>query len=120
MENYHARVELRQEGDITILELMDKEILDETTINEIADSLFTVVAERSPVKMVLSFAKVKHLSSMALGTLIRLNKRVEEGGGELKLCTIIKSLYEVFVITKLNKLFAIYDTEEKALESFYE
>ena len=69
MENEHARVEIKQEGDVMILELLDHEILDEITINDIADTLFAVVAENNPVKMVLSFAQVKHLSSMALGTL---------------------------------------------------
>ena len=118
MESNSARVEIRQKGDVTILELLDKEILDEVTINEISDTLFSVVAESSPLKMVLSFAQVKHLSSMALGTLIRLSKRIEEGGGALKLCNIAPALYEIFVITKLNRLFDIHESEEKAVESF--
>lgn len=118
MEHNQARVEIRQKGEIMVVELLDKEILDEVTINEIADSLFSVVAENASVKMVLSFARVKHLSSMALGTLIRLNKRVEEGGGVLKICEIAPSLYEIFAITKLNKLFDICESEETALASF--
>ena len=118
MENYRVRVEVKQEGEVTILVLQDKEILDETTINDIADSLFSVVAEKGPIKMVLSFSRVKHLSSMALGTLIRLNKRVEENGGSLKLCEIAPALYEIFVITKLNKLFDIYERREEAVSSF--
>ena len=117
MENEHARVEIKQEGDVMILELLDHEILDEITINDIADTLFAVVAENNPVKMVLSFAQVKHLSSMALGTLIRLNKRIEEGGGVLKLCAIAEPLYEIFVITKLNKLFAIHPSVDEAVAS---
>ena len=118
MENYQTRIKVRKEGAITVVELLNEEILDESTISDIADSLFGVVEENSPIQMVLSFRKVKHLSSMALGTLIRLNKRVEERGGWLKLCDIRASLYEIFVITKLNKLFEIYDSEETALNSF--
>lgn len=120
MENYQVRIGIRKEGSITLVELMNEEILDESTIGDIADSLFAVVEESSPIQMVLNFRKVKHLSSMALGTLIRLNKRVEEGGGTLKLCAIKASLYEIFVITKLNKLFEIYESEEMALNSFTE
>ena len=120
MENSQARVEIRRQDEVIILELLDNEILDEPTINDISDTLFSVVAEHSPVKMVLSFAQVKHLSSMALGTLIRLNKRIEEGGGALKLCEIAPSLHEIFVITKLNRLFDLYDQEAAAVESFNE
>jgi anti-sigma B factor antagonist len=118
MENEKARVAIKQQGDISIVELLDNEILDEFTINEIADTLFSLVAENTPAKIVLSFAQVKHLSSMALGTLIRLNKRVDESGGQLKLCSITKNLYEIFIITKLNKLFDIYDDEQASLASF--
>ena len=118
MENEHARVAIKQQGDISMVELLDNEILDEITINEIADTLFALVAENNPAKIVLSFVQVKHLSSMALGTLIRLNKRVDESGGQLKLCGIAKNLYEIFIITKLNKLFDIYDDEQAALASF--
>ena len=118
MKNHGVKIELRQESGITVAALLDEEILDEGTIGAIAESLFQVVQEGGAVQMVLSFARVKHLSSMALGTLIRLNKRVEEAGGKLKLCEIRPSLYEVFVITRLNKLFEIYDTEEMAIVSF--
>ena len=118
MENEKARVAIKQQGDISIVELLDKEILDEITINEIADTLFALVSENSPATIVLSFVQVEHLSSMALGTLIRLNKRVDESDGQLKLCSIAKNLYEIFIITKLNKLFDIYDDEQAALASF--
>ena len=118
MENYQAKIEVKKEGVISVVELLNEEILDESTIGDIADSLFAVVEDNNPVQMVLSFSRVKHLSSMALGTLIRLNKRIEEGGGLLKLCSIRSSLYEIFIITKLNKLFEIYDSEEAALSSF--
>ncbi|MBN2376089.1 MAG: STAS domain-containing protein [Sedimentisphaerales bacterium] len=113
-----ARIEVRHEGKAKIVELLDEEILDEITISEIAESLFSVLEEGSANQMVLSFARVKHLSSMALGTLIRLNKRAEEHGGKLKLCEIRKNLYEIFEITKLNKLFDIYESRDLAISSF--
>jgi anti-sigma B factor antagonist len=50
--------------------------------------------------------------------LIRLNKRVEENGGTLKLCQLRKSLYEIFAITKLDRLFESYDEKNTAISSF--
>jgi len=118
MVEHGVRIEVCKEGDVTVVELQDEEILDDATINDIADSIFGVVADNPGLKLLVSFAKVKHLSSSALGTLIRLNKRVDESRGVLKLCLIKPALYEIFVITKLNKLFDIYDTREMALSSF--
>lgn len=118
MEYKSPRLEINVEGQITVIRLLDEEILEEPIINEIADALFLYVAEHPGLKLCLSFKNVKHLSSSALGTLIRLSKRVEDSGGELKLCEIRPSLHEVFVITKLNKLFDIYETKDTALGSF--
>lgn len=118
MINNGPSIEVTREGNITVVELLNEEVLEEMTINNIAESLFSLVEENRGIKLLLSFAKVKHLSSSALGTLIRLNKRVEENQGELKLCELRKSLFEIFVITKLNRLFEIYDDRQSALRSF--
>ena len=118
MQEYGPKIAVSQNGAVTVVELLDEEILDENTINDISDSLFSVVDDNAPVQLLISFSRVKHLSSSALGTLIRLSKRVDESSGALKLCSIRQSLYEIFVITKLNKLFDIYKDEEVALSSF--
>ncbi|MBN1437546.1 MAG: STAS domain-containing protein [Sedimentisphaerales bacterium] len=118
MEKHGPRIEVTREGSITIVDLLDEEVLEEHIIADIAESLFGVIEDEKPVKMVLSFARVKHMSSAALGMLIRLNKHTEETGGCLKLCDIREALYQVFLITKLNKLFDIYDNEDTAVKSF--
>jgi anti-sigma B factor antagonist len=53
-----------------------------------------------------------------LGTLITINNKIRGKDGQLRLANIDQQIYEVFVITKLNKLFQIYDTTEQALASF--
>ncbi len=47
-----------------------------------------------------------------------LDKKVKAHGGKLKLSNIRPEIYEVFAITKLNKLFDIKDDEADALASF--
>ena len=53
-----------------------------------------------------------------LGKLITLEKKVKAHGGKLKLSNIRPEIYEVFAITKLNKLFEIKDDEAEALAAF--
>ena len=112
------KIAIKNKGSISVLELLDEEILDEGTISDISESLFSILEDQNTEHIILSFVRVKHLSSMALGMLIRLNKKAEEGGGLFKLCDIKPSLYEIFRITKLDKLLAIYDTCDQAIDSF--
>ncbi|MBN2211116.1 MAG: STAS domain-containing protein [Sedimentisphaerales bacterium] len=116
MQTGGPRIAVSQDGPITIAELMDEEILEENIIEDIAESLFGLVQEKPSLLLVLDFHQVKHLSSSALGTLIRLNKRIEETKGQLKLCGLRPTLYEIFTITKLNRLFNIYETRELAMK----
>ena len=118
MSKYGPNIEVVNEGEITIVKLKDKEILEESVIHNISESIFSVVAENPGIKLVLDFSQVKHFSSSALGMLIRINKRVEEMGGTLKLCQIRANLYEIFIITNLNKIFEIYPEKQQALSSF--
>jgi anti-sigma B factor antagonist len=47
-----------------------------------------------------------------------VNNRVREKGGQLRLAQIDPQIYEVFAITKLNKIFQIHETIDKASKSF--
>jgi len=105
-------------GDITIVTFVDRKIIDESNIQEIGDQLTDLVVNQYKVKMLLNFENVEYLSSAALGKLITLNKKIKEENGKLKLCSVRPQIYEVFKITKLNKLFEIYDDEDRALARF--
>lgn len=112
------RVQTEQIGDVTVAHFTDKKILDEANIQEIGEELFELVDSNPQRKLVLNFSNVEYLSSAALGKLITLNKKVRQSKGQLKLCAIRPQIFEVFIITKLNKLFDIYEEEQAAVESF--
>ncbi len=110
------RVNIEQIGDVTIASFNDKKILDETNIQIIGNQLFGLIDEGGCNKIILNFSNVEYLSSAALGKLITMDKKVKVAKGELRLCSIRPDIYEVFAITKLNKLFSIHDNQEMALE----
>lgn len=107
-----------EQKDIRVVEFTNNKILDEANIKEIGDGLSALVDERPNPKLLLDFATVDHLSSAALGMLINVNKRVRERNGQLRLTNIKPQIFEVFVITKLNKLFRITNNRTEALASF--
>lgn len=118
MADDKARLSVSVEGDVTVVQLADRKILDEVSIMRIGESLTELVARNSPPKLVIDFTNVEHMSSSVLGMLITLQKRIREGEGELRLCCIQPTIYEVFVITRLNEIFQIHEVVSDALGSF--
>ena len=113
-----AHLSITETDGVKTVEFADRKILEELSIAEIGDELSKLVEDQSGVKLLLNFRNVEHLSSAALGMLITLNKKVAEQQGTLKLSDITPQIYEVFKITRLNKLFDIYDTAEQARAAF--
>jgi anti-sigma B factor antagonist len=112
------RLEVEDVGDVTVVNFKDRKILDEQNIQIIGEQLFSLVDEAGRRKILLNFGNVEYLSSAALGKLITLNKKLQGVGGRLILCNIDPQIYEVFEITKLNKLFNIHKEEQAALQAF--
>ena len=112
------RLEVEDYGEITVVNFIDKKILDEQNIQKIGEDLFSLVDELGRKKILLNFSNVEYLSSAALGKFITLNKKVQASGGKLVMCNINDDIFEVFEITKLNKLFNIQKDEQTSLQTF--
>src|ERR1700756_3944579 len=112
------RLEVEDIGDVTVVNFVDRKILDEQNIQIIGEQLFSLVDEVGRRKLLLNFGNVEYLSSAALGKLITLNKKVQSAGGRLILCNIDPQIREVFEITRLDKLFVIKNDEQEALQVF--
>jgi len=116
MDAADSRLRIKEEDGVTVVEFVDRNILDEANIQQIGDEISSIIDERDEPKLVVSFANVEHLSSAALGTMITINSKIRAKSGDLRLADIDPQIYEVFVITKLNKLFNIHDTTGEAIE----
>jgi anti-sigma B factor antagonist len=118
MTTSDSRLSITHEGDVTVIEFLDRNILDEASIQQIGDEMLRLIEQSEAPRILINFNNVDHLSSAALGTLITINNKVRQKDGQLRLTDIDPQIYEVFVITKLNKLFHIHKTVADALASF--
>ena len=75
-------------------------------------------AEAGARKVLIDFAKAGYIDSSGLGVLVSLAKRMRELGGDLRLANLNDDLQTLFELTKLDSLFQISDSRERALESF--
>ncbi len=113
-----SRLRVSNINEITQVEFIDRNILDEANIQAISDEISGLIEQTATPHMLINFANVDHLSSAALGALITINNKTNEKGGTLRLANIDPQIYEVFVITRLNKLFNIHETLNDAMDQF--
>ena len=114
----YRRLDVNEVGDVTVVRFRDQKIIEDINIQELGQEMFRLVESDHRQKLLLNFSSVDFLSSAALGKLITLDKKVKAHGGVLKLSNIRPEIYEVFAITKLNRLFDIKDDEADALAAF--
>ena len=104
--------------DISVVEFTNNKILDESVLEDIRSMLTRLIDAATVPKVLLDFVHVDYMSSAVLGMLIDVNRRVREKNGQLRLSNIKPQIFEVFVTTKLNKVFRVLDDRKAALESF--
>jgi anti-sigma B factor antagonist len=91
----------------TVVRIPPNKILDEVHSEAFGEQLFALAERADCHKMILDFTGVGYMSSGILAKLITLNKMLRESGGSLTICNMDPRIYEIFVITKLNKLFRL-------------
>ena len=114
----YRRINFSTVGNVTVVVFVERKILDVTNIQDLGEELFALVEQDGHTNLLLNFSEVEFLSSGALGKLITLDKKIKANGGKLVLSNIRQEIYEVFAMTKLDRLFDIRDDEAKAKEAF--
>jgi anti-sigma B factor antagonist len=108
------RISVEYAENATIITFTDERILEERDIQALHESVMSVVEQAERINLILDFHNVRFLSSAVLGLLIRVSKKIYERQGKLRLCNIDPKIYEIFKITRLNKVFDIHKDLESA------
>ena len=106
------------DGEILTVHFTYAKILEETVIQQISAALLALIDKSSEKNFLLDFNHVGFLSSSALGGLLKVNKKCKEFKINLKLCNIHPDIMQVFKITRLDKVLAIYPDTQAAYEAF--
>ena len=117
MDTSNPKISVEYLNDTVVITLTDERILEDIDIKALEESLLPLVDQNSGSKFILDFSNVGFLSSSVLGLLIRTSKKIYEDNGELVLCCISKKIYEIFRITRLDKVFDIRKTLDEALDN---
>jgi anti-sigma B factor antagonist len=118
MASIKPRISVEYAENATIVTFTDEKILEEKDVQTLQESIMSVIESASGgINLILDFCNVRFLSSAVLGLLIRISKKVYERDGQLKLCSINPKIYKIFKITRLTKIFDMYQDIESAVES---
>lgn len=106
---------LKKTGDVVIVDVEGQLIVGnrQELKQKVLDEL-----EKGERKFLIDFAQTGYIDSSGLGVLVSLSKKIREHGGELRLADLNDDLQTLFELTKLDTLFQIAETRERALEGF--
>jgi anti-anti-sigma factor len=104
-------------GDAIVVRFGEHRILDEAAVNKIAEELYGVADRADCRHLILDFSSVVGLSSLMLGKLLMLRKKMGAKGGGLILCDVGPEVQEVLSSTKLDQIVSIKDSEANALKA---
>lgn len=106
------------EGKIKVVYIQIAAITQANIIQQVGEDLLKAVDAWNKPKIVINFTKVTHLSSSFISKLVVAMRSVKEVKGTIKLCCMRPAIQEIFKITKLDKVFEIHPTQERAIKSF--
>ena len=71
------RIQTSEVGGVTLVNFVDRKILDAANIQELGEELFNLVEQDGYKNVLLDFSNVEFLSSAALNKLIILDKKIK-------------------------------------------
>lgn len=89
-------------GQIAVIRLVDKKLVDDYYQYTFRNELFRLVTEFGWRKLLVNLANVQFMSSSHIDVLIRLQQRLHELDGKLVFCNILEDVLESLLRFKLD------------------
>ena len=109
-------IRTRRVGNVAIVDLNGKVTLGENT-GILRDELRSLLAQGNK-NIVLNMKDVSYVDSAGLGELVGAYTTATNQGGAVKLLHLQGKMKDLMQITKLHTIFATFDNEQTALDSF--
>ena len=113
-----AGCNLRELKGVSILDLTGTITLGDGT--ELVRNTIRELIAKGRTRLLLNLDKVDFLDSSGIATLVNSYTYARERGASLKLLHLKSNIHDLLQITRLNKLFEIFDDEAAAVASFQE
>jgi anti-anti-sigma factor len=115
----HPCVTTAQVGDVTVASFGDPRLLADPACGGVGEELLELAQELRCPQLVLNLANVPRAGSGFLGQAAELHGLLAARGGRLALCQVHPEVRRLLGVLHLDQLFAVYETEQDALRSFW-
>ena len=102
-------------NQIGILKLKGR--LDASVVNDLKDNVNSLVKNKI-VYIVIDLGEVDFIDSSGLGSLVSCLRLVNKKSGDIRLASLQDQIRALIELTRLHRVFQIYDNRESALNSF--
>jgi anti-sigma B factor antagonist len=109
------KLTVRPHDDIVVVDCAGRIVFGEESA-DLRDTVKMVIAQSK--RIVLNLSGVSYIDSGGLGTLVALYTTARNAGGSIKLANLTPRVGDLLQVTKLVTIFDVYDSEEKAIESY--
>jgi len=110
-------VKVREKAGIIVVDLAGEIRLSDEFTPALNRQLAEQLAE-GKCDILLNFAKVDFIDSYGVGDIVASYLAVKEKKGRLKLACLSPKIWLIFHYSGLTRILEIFDSEEKALQSF--
>ncbi len=105
------------ERDSVVVLTLDGEMVGGPDATLLTEKLRDLI-KNNKNKIVVDLKRVNYMNSSGLGILIAGLTTVRNSGGDLKLLHLEKRLLDLIKITKMDRVFSLFEDEDKAVDSF--
>lgn len=110
-------ISFRKEGNISIIKPIGRN-LDASTVSSFKKQTADWVQKGSYI-LLLNLANIDFIDSSGLGSIISLFKLVAENGN-MAICNTRPTVQSLFRLTRMDKVFTIYHSEEEGIHALME
>jgi anti-sigma B factor antagonist len=102
--------------DDIIVAVIPGESLDASNAKAFKQSMAPLL-DASP-RLIFDLSQVQFVDSSGLGALLSCLRQIHAAGGELKLCGMVKAVWSLFELVRMNRIFDILPTQADAIDAF--
>ncbi len=107
--------ETKKIGKVTVMSLQGS--LEVSLQEQFKADILKQISE-DPCSLVINLKEVDFIDSACLGALIAVARRLRERKGDLKLSEMSSEVRSIFQITRLEKVFEIFDDTDSAVSAY--
>jgi anti-sigma B factor antagonist len=111
------RIDVRCQGNVAVVEPAG--FINAHTAKDF-ESVLEDLIERKQHNIVINCRELSYIASAGLGAIMGYIDQIRENEGDIRMCSMNETVFNIFDVLGFTHLYSIFDTEDKAIQSFEE